>query len=297
MSESNATQQATAPQPAPVAAGQPEAPQAAATAPQSPGSQTQSYDPNQVAQWKRQAEQYAGAKPLIDGLIQRGVKTPDDLQSKFGILSEYQELDSVLQQRGLDRSALRNLLSGPSGSQQPEQTGQSQTLTEQDVARVVDNTLEARELRSSHNAAVQAEKSAVEKAVGDIAGANSPAEYRQVVETLLRSRLDQEAGMYPDNHPLSQSAFQPLTADRVQAIAAEVKTTMDAIRGQQAVARAEAAMAAAGATGGGNLQTSGSAPETATPFYRKSDVEQLAAAKQAMDSAMQRVTNQPMSSV
>ena len=102
--------------------------------------------------------------------------------------------------------------------------------------------------------------------------------------------------MYPDNHPLAQTAFKPLDADRVQAIAAEVKTTLDGIRGQQAVARAEAAMAAV-ASGNGNLQTSGSTPETATPFYRKSESEQLAAAQQAMASAMQRVTNQPMSSV
>ena len=55
MSDSIATQQAPAPQPAPEAAGQPVAPQAAAPTTQSPGSQT--YDPNQVGQRKRQAEQ------------------------------------------------------------------------------------------------------------------------------------------------------------------------------------------------------------------------------------------------
>lgn len=285
MSEQIASQP-SAPQPVVQTAGQPVVEQ-----PSVPNTQSLPYSPDQVSSWKRQAEQYNGARPLIDTLVQSGVKTQEQLQSTLGLVSEYRQIDEQLTARGLDRNALRNLLSGPQVQQQAQPPAQA--VTPDVVAKVVAEQFQARDLQAAHTAGVQAESQAFTRAVDEIA-AGAPPEFRKIAETLLRTELDNSAPLYPEGHPYAGKYLRPVDPQTVQTVASQVKSTLMALRGQQAVQQAQAAIAQV-ATGGGAFQTGAGQAQAEKPFYQRTAAEQEAIARQAMQAAMGKVTGQPVS--
>ena len=263
-------------------------------APNPTGQPTPQFDPNQVNQWKRHAEQYQGVRPMVDTLLQSGIKTQEELSSTLNLISKYREIDSALGSKGIDHQTLLSLFGN--GNPAPQQTQQpAGGPSADDIAKIVRQEFHARDLVSEHQALVQSARQAESEAVASIAGQNASDEYRQTVNSLLKSVLDQQAELYPDGHPLADKSFKPFSAEQIRSASEQVKAMLNTLRGGTQISQADAAMLAAASGGSGRLDTGGAAQPNPTMLERSEDA-QRAAAEQAMKWAMQQVTTTtPMS--
>lgn len=280
----------SAPQPAPVVVSPPGAP-AAGQPGNAAQSQTQQSDPNpaytpeQVQQWQRAANQYKGAEPLIQSLVQAGVKTPDELNAVLQARSHQSELDQMLQSRGMTRDGLFGLLGGTPVQQDAQQS--STSLTREDVARVVSESLANRDIVQGHQRAETQEASAIQQAISGIAGQGSTPEFKALVESLVSFEVERARPLYHQGHPLYESALQPLAPGQIEGIVAKIRPMLDSARGNQALAQAQAAIAQVPNPSGGQFQAQPGAASAPVPFMSQDESVKRAAAQAVMQRAMQ----------
>jgi hypothetical protein len=235
--------EASAPAPAAPVSSAPEAgrpAEAPATTTPEPTAQPQ-FDPNQVSQWKRDAERYAGDRPLVDAAISAGFKTPESFQTAA-------QLQAIANERGLDLNQLASVLQGKQPAQ--EQPQEQKFLTPDDLVSVLDQ----RDANAAHTSAAAAMEAAMSTTRNEIAqavgiDANDP-NLALIVESLENKAL--ENNLYPEGHPLRDSKLKPLDASQYAQIKEQAIKTFAAIRGQQAVANANTALASVPTQPSGN---------------------------------------------
>lgn len=254
------------------------------------------YTPEQVSEWKRTAEQYQGARPMVEYLVKSGIKSPDQLRSTLDTYNEYRQFDETLKARGVDRNTLASMFGGGQAQQPQGQQPQasSENLSVDTVRQVVGDEIRAFHLKSQHDQSQAAEQAAIQKAVSEIVGQDKSLEPH--VARLVKAAMAESPAFYDEGHPLADTAFRPRSEQEVAQIAQEVRSVLSALRGGQAVQQAQQALNGAQPKPGGPALQNGQAgnpnPEN-LPFYMLPRETQLAMATQISNDTAQQLSRVP----
>jgi hypothetical protein len=255
------------------AAGQP-APQMAApqpaeqTASGQVGGQTgQAPQPTVDPAIMRNAQAYAGARPIIDRLVQGGIKTPEQLDQLLGTASKFNTLNETLAKNNLNFDTLSQLL-GTGGGQDPQADYQQQAgpIGLDQVRSVVGEELRSHSLRNEHNSNAAAEQQTVKSVLAELAGGDE--KVGAVAQMLFKAKIADMDRFYPEGHPLADTAYRPLSEAEIKSIAGEVRQSLQELRGTQAVQNAQQALNGARQPSGGTLQTTAPNPQNDIPLYQ-----------------------------
>lgn len=260
------------------------------------GAEQQGYTPDQVNEWKRMAEQYQGARPMVESLVKSGIKTPDQLRSTLETYGQYRQFDETLKARGLDRNTLTTMFGGgqtqqPQG-QQPQAS--SENLSVDTIRQVVGDEIRSIHLKTQHDQSQASEQAAIQRAVSEIVGQDKSMEPH--VARLVKAAMAESPAFYDEGHPLADTAFRPRSEQEVAQVAQEVRSMLSALRGGQAVQQAQQALYGAQPKPGGPALQNGQAgdqnPEN-LPFYMLPREAQIAYATRISNETAQQLSQVP----
>lgn len=215
----------------------------------------------------RNAQAYAGARPIIDRLVQNGVKSPEQLDALFGTVSKFNQLNDTLTKNNLTVDTLAAMFSGqPAAPNQAPPTQQSAPIGLDQVRSVVGEELRSHSLRNEHNANYAAEQQAMTAALDGLAGGDE--KIKGIAKMLFNAKVSELDRFYPEGHPLAETAYRPLSAAEIKQVSDEVKAALQDLRGTQAVQQAQQALNAPRQPSGGALQTAPGSANNDVPIYQ-----------------------------
>jgi hypothetical protein len=218
----------------------------------------------------RNAQAYAGARPIIDRLVQNGVKSPEQLDALFGTASKFNQLNETLTRNNMSVDTLVQMFGATAApSQTAPQAPQASPIGLDEVRSVVSDELRSHNLRNEHNAHVAAEQQAMASALDEVASGDE--KLKGVAQMLFKAKVADMDRFYPEGHPLAETAYRPLRSEEIKQIAAEVRQAMQDLRGTQAVQQAQQALNGARQPSGGALQTTPASQNNDVPLYQNRD--------------------------
>lgn len=288
--------QGAAPQPVEQTAGQPAQQTAGGDQGNQNGQQAQQpqYSPDDVAKWQRGYEQYNGSRAILEQLGKAGIRSAEDFQAFASRAERYDNLSQTLGQHRLDPDTLTKMFSGGGGDegQQENSTGE---LTLDSVRQVVGDEIRSIELKRQHDQHQAAERSAMEKAIQGIVGDDNGIKdtASQLFKMAVSNKIQSEPPLYPEGHPLANSAYRPLNQSEIGKIADDVKALLTSLRGQTAVSDANKALSGSPPASGQSPVSGGGGTDDNRPLFMRSKEERMPLVKQVFEQNRARLSNVP----
>lgn len=236
-----------------------------------------------------------GLSQLANPMIERGLKTPDQIKDTLSRADRYGQLEQAAQARNMTVDQLVGLLSAggsPAAPAQPAQAAPQGPDLDAMIVRALDRTLTEREAKSGHRQAETAQATAIEGMVSKFTGIGID---KRVVAAIVDKSVRDNRQLYPADHPLRDDAFVPLSTAQIAAIETEIAealgVTAAGIQGKEMVQQARSILNATPASGSA-LQTGGQPAQPA----RQSRDQRVAEAQAILQKHMAAVGGgaQPM---
>lgn len=198
----------------------------------------------------RHSEQFRGAAPLINRLVERGVKSPEDFDRVW-------QTNERVNSLGLDIDQLGKAF-GREETQEPQQA--QNPFDPEQIRSLVRESLGSEMRVHEHQKAVQSEGRLFEQAAKEIAGVDaSPGRLEAAKRLLMAEARGDSARLYDDGHPLASQEFRPHDEQSLQAVKQKVGAQFKELLGAEISAAAKAGTPSPGQadTGGDGPSTSG----------------------------------------
>lgn len=242
--------------------GLPAAPQVTTAAPPGPAPTVpdgmELVPKDELANLRRASDNYRGAAPLINKLVQSGIKSPDDLTNVLTPVQRAREM-------GLDLNGVLNTLRPPMpATAAPEE---SKPLTRADLS----SYMEDQKVKDRHETAAAQEDVMIRGLVDHLVGEKGSEAERRAVRGLVYDYVTERTTAY-DSGPL-RGQVKPLSEREFAQIKASATDGWKAIRGQhlqEIAANAGTARPAPVAPGGAGAATTSPnlRPLPGTPEHR-----------------------------
>jgi hypothetical protein len=199
---------------------------------------------DELANLRRNSDQYRGNAPLISRLVQSGIKSPEDLDGVLNPVKQAREL-------GLDLNGLLSSVRRPEPESNGQETG-DKPLTMSALSTFMDE----REARVKHQSAAESEDRMFRQLVSELAGDGASEDERGTAEDLAYGLLARHTKLY-ESGPL-KGQIRPLSDQEFGQVSQTAKSRWKSVRGQrleEVAANAGTARPAPPAPGGAGAAT------------------------------------------